>query len=119
MGLKLKMVNMMVASAVGLGGSVMLASPASAGGLISVNVKVTGMQCPAGGSVHRVNATITQPGTAGSTSGDTVYGLKAFSGNRSEIQGSNFCQTTWYGGGYYWYWDVYRYLYNNGQTTYI
>ncbi|MFK4088479.1 hypothetical protein ACI2LF_30475 [Kribbella sp. NPDC020789] len=75
--------------------------------------------CPRGGSVSRVNATITQPGTSGSTSGDTVYGLQAFAGNRSEVIGSNFCKTTWYGAGYYWYWDVYRYIYSNGYHVYV
>ena len=96
------------------------AQPASASSLItSISVVVTTDMCPKGGSVHRTNATITQPGTSGSSGGDTVSGLSAFAGNRSEIQGSNFCQTSWFGSGYYWYWDVYRYLYNNGQTTYV
>jgi|tagenome__1003787_1003787.scaffolds.fasta_scaffold18382124_1 hypothetical protein len=101
------------------GAGVVVAQSANAATTITVTVKVTQTQCPQGGTVKRVNASITQPGTSGSSGGDSVGGLLAWSGNRSEIIGSNFCQTTWYGAGYYWYWDVYRYLYNNGQTAYI
>jgi hypothetical protein len=48
--------------------------------------------------------------TAGSNwSGDTVGGLQAFYGS-DQVIGSNFCQTSWWGGGYYWY---------CGQHTYV
>jgi hypothetical protein len=109
-----------VASMAGIGS--IAAQPAQAASTISINVYVTTTQCPQGGTVKRVNASITDPGlngSVGSSSGNTVNGLKTFSGYRSLIQGSNFCQTKWYGAGYYWYWSVYRYLYSNGQTTYI
>jgi hypothetical protein len=92
---------------------------ASANALLSnVSVTVTTSMCPQGGSVHRTNVTITTPGTSGSSAGDTVGGLQAWSGN-DLVQGSNFCQTTWYGAGYYWYWSTYRYFSFSGQHTYI
>src|SRR3712207_6150520 len=77
------------------------AEPASAGPLTNISVTVTTTQCPRGGSVSRVNAHITQPGTSSSSwFGNTVGGLQAWYGNRSEIIGSNFCNTGW-GRGYY------------------
>ena len=95
--------------------------PAKAWSTVSVNVVVTTAQCPNGGTPKRVNVSITDPGLPGSVgsnwSGNTVYGLKTWYGYQSLLQGSNFCQTTWYGAGYYKYWSTYRYIY--GGTTYI
>ena len=86
--------------------------------LSNISVTVTGNMCPRGGSVHRVNVAIMTPGTSGSTGGDTVGGLRAFYGADNVI-GSNFCQTAWYGAGYYWYWNVTRYFWSNGTHMYI
>jgi len=95
-------------------------SPADASTLLTnISVTVTTDMCPMGGSVHRVNVSISTPGTAGSNwSGDTVGGLQAFYGP-DQIIGSNFCQTTWWGAGYYWYWSVSRYFSFSGQHMYI
>jgi hypothetical protein len=90
----------------------------ASGALNNISVTVTTGMCPKGGSVHKVNVTITTPGTAGSNSGDTVGGLLAFYGS-DQVQGSNFCQTTWWGAGYYWYWSVYRWFSFSGQHTYV
>jgi hypothetical protein len=97
-----------------------VARPASAATLLTnISVTVTANMCPSGGTVKRVNVTITTPGTSGSNwSGDTVGGLQAFAGNNT-VQGSNFCQTSWIGTGYYWYWSVTRYLSFSGQHTYV
>jgi len=95
-------------------------SPADASALLTnISVTVTTGMCPQGGSVHRVNVSISTPGTAGSNwSGDTVGGLQAFYGP-DQIIGSNFCQTTWWGAGYYWYWSASRYFSFSGQHTYV
>ena len=95
-------------------------SPAEAATLLTnISVTVTTDMCPGGGSVHRVNVTINTPGTTGSNwSGDTVGGLEAFYGY-DQVIGSNFCQTSWWGGGYYWYWSVSRYFSFSGQHTYV
>src|SRR5690349_16503299 len=87
--------------------------------LTNISVTVTTDMCPYGGSIHRVNVTITTPGTAGSNwTGDTVGGLLAFYGS-DQVQGSNFCQTTWWGTGYYYSWSVYRWFSFSGQHTYV
>jgi hypothetical protein len=96
-------------------------SPADASTLLTnVSVTVTTDMCPYGGSVHRVNVSINTPGTSGSNwSGDTVGGLQAFYGS-DQIIGSNFCQTTWWGAGYYNdNWSVWRYFSFSGQHTYV
>lgn len=96
------------------------ASPAGAATTVSQRVVVTTTQCPRGGSVGRVNVSITNPGLRGSTgssSGSSVSGLKTWKGFRATIQGTNFCKTSWYGAGYYNQWSVYRYT--NGGTTYV
>jgi hypothetical protein len=91
----------------------------AAGALSGISVTVTTDMCPRGGSVHRVNVTITTPGTEGSNwSGDTVSGLQAFYG-QDQVQGSNFCQTAWWGAGYYWYWSVNRWFSFSGQHMYV
>ncbi|SNT44152.1 hypothetical protein SAMN05421812_10680 [Asanoa hainanensis] len=86
--------------------------------LTNISVTVTTNMCPQGGSVSKANVAIDTPGTSGVSSGDTVGGLKAWVGNNA-VHGSNFCRTTWYGGGYYWYWSVTRYFSFNGQHTYV
>jgi hypothetical protein len=95
-------------------------SPARASTLLTnISVTVTTDMCPQGGSVHRVNVSINTPGTAGSNwSGDTVGGLEAFYGY-DQVIGSNFCQTSWWGAGYYWYWSVWRYFSFSGQHMYV
>jgi hypothetical protein len=90
----------------------------ASGALTNISVTVTTDMCPKGGSVHKVNVTITTPGTEGSTSGDTVGGLSAFYGS-DLVQGTNFCQTSWWGAGYYWYWSVNRWFSFSGQHTYV
>jgi hypothetical protein len=118
--MKARLLGLLLAVTTVLGVAVLMAAPASAYTVISVNVVVTTTQCPAGGSVSRANASITDPGIAGSSGSSataTVYNLKTWYGYRSLIQGSNFCQTSWIGTGYYSYWSVYRYVY--GSTTYI
>lgn len=115
-----------VSAAVSLLGSLALVfgmtPPAEAAGALSnISVTVTTTQCPQGAKygVKRVNVSISTPGTSGSNWwGDTVSGLQAFPGN-NEIIGSNFCQTGWTGGGYYWYWKVYRYFSFSGQRMYV
>lgn len=87
--------------------------------LTNISVTVTTDMCPRGGSVHRVNVSINTPGTSGSNwSGDTVGGLAAFYG-LDQVIGSNFCQTSWWGAGYYWYWSVWRYFSFSGQNMYV
>jgi hypothetical protein len=100
--------------------AVVTSSPAGASALLTnIRVTVTTDMCPKGGSVHRVNVSINTPGTAGSNwSGDNVGGLEAFYGT-DQIIGSNFCQTTWWGAGYYWYWSVSRYFSFSGQNMYV
>jgi hypothetical protein len=98
--------------------SVVFAQPASAQ-VFNISVTVTTTQCPYGGSVSRANVTIDTPGTSGTSTGDTVSGLQAFQNRNNLIHGSNFCKTTWYGGGYYWYWSVYRWISWSGQHTYV
>jgi hypothetical protein len=87
--------------------------------LTNISVTVTTDMCPRGGSVHRVNVSINTRGTSGSNwSGDTVGGLAAFYG-LDQVIGSNFCQTSWWGAGYYWYWSVWRYFSFSGQHMYV
>ena len=108
-----------VVAASGLATIVDAPSASAATLLTNISVTVTTDMCPSGGSVHRVNVTITTPGTSGSNwTGDTVGGLRAFSGNDT-VQGSNFCQTTWYGAGYYWYWSLTRWFSFSGQHMYV
>lgn len=83
-----------------------------------ISVTVTTNMCPRGGTVRRANVHIATPGTAGSSSGDTVGGLKAYYGN-NQVDGTNFCQTSWTGTGYYWTWIVYRFFSFDGQHTYV
>jgi hypothetical protein len=107
--------------AAGLIAGVSMHSPQAkaSGALTNISVTVTTDMCPRGGSVHRVNVTITTPGTAGSNwTGDTVSGLLAFYG-QDLVQGSNFCQTSWWGAGYYWYWSVYRWFSFSGEHMYV
>jgi hypothetical protein len=85
--------------------------------LTNISVTVTTTMCPQGGSVSKANVTIDTPGTSGVSSGDTVGGLQAYTGNNT-VHGTNFCKTSWYG-GYYWYWTVSRYFSFNGQHTYV
>ncbi|SNT61963.1 hypothetical protein SAMN05216276_108631 [Streptosporangium subroseum] len=100
------------------------AATSSAALYTDISVTVTLAQCPRGArGVKRVNITITTPGTSGSNwNGDTVSGLKAFTGNNL-VQGTNFCQTGTgiFGGGigYYNTWQVYRYFSCSGQRTYV
>jgi hypothetical protein len=115
-----KFISLCLGLAMVLGLGLIVAQPASAA-VGNISVTVTNQQCPRGGNVSgRVNVTITTPGTAGSNwYGNTVWGLSAFSGQNNLVQGSNFCKTTWYGGGYYWYWSVYRWISFDGQHTYV
>lgn len=115
-----KAIGLFLAVAAMLAVGVSTGEPAKAWSTVSVNVVVTTAQCPKGGTPKRANVSITDPGisgSVGSSSGNVVYGLKTWYGYRSLLQGSNFCQTTWYGAGYYWYWSTYRYIY--GGTTYV
>jgi hypothetical protein len=57
----------------------------SAATLTNISVTVTTTMCPQGGSVSKANVTIDTPGTSGVSSGDTVGGLQAYTGNNTAL----------------------------------
>jgi hypothetical protein len=122
MSWKKRAVALLASAGILSGLGVVAAAPSQAFTATGVAVTVTSGWCPAslgGGTPRRVNISILQPGTAGSTGGDTVYNLQATTGIPNEIDGTVFCQTAWWGKGYYRNIQVWRYFWSNNGHMYI
>jgi hypothetical protein len=110
-----------VAASTLLGVAVQAPPAGAATTLTGISVVLTTDQCPEGGTVKSAHITILNPGSQGSSAGNTVTGLVAAPG-LDEITGYNFCYKGFLGWESYWHepiGPVWRYFSFNGERMYI
>ncbi len=110
-----------VAASALLGVTVQAPAADAAATLTGISVVLTSDQCPEGGTVESAHITILNPGSQGSSAGNTVTGLVAAPG-LDEITGYNFCYKGFLGWDSYWHepiGPVWRYFSFNGERMYI